>query len=191
MLTSNLTDLQKRVANDTSQLPSLDGLISQHGEVFFRAMNTGSKDLTLVIPATTNTSPDDYQQPLRFPIVSPTDNRTIVSGCTLHGPASVCKGCRCPLVPLPLLDKGDWSLWIEVGSLMDTFMPGTWTIALVLPLQSMLPLPVSVATAFNTAKTLRVLPGTSQCQGRTAHRSTRPAFRLLSSSVSVPTPEWT
>jgi hypothetical protein len=33
---------QRRVANDTAGALSLDGLISQHGEVFFRAMNTGT-----------------------------------------------------------------------------------------------------------------------------------------------------
>ena len=34
----------------------------------------------------------------------------------------------CPRVSLPAVDQGDWSLWQEVGSLMDTFMPGVWTI---------------------------------------------------------------
>eukprot|EP01052_Picozoa_sp_SAG31_P009594 SAG31_NODE_507_length_14746_cov_5.682119_7_plen_638_part_00 len=128
MLTSNLTDLQKRVANDTQGPLSLDGLISQHGELFMRAKNTGVRDLTLVVPQTTASSPDDYQQPIRFPIPSPTNPNTMVSGCTFQGSKGQCKGCRCPRVSLPALDQGDWSLWQEVGSLMDTFMPGVWTI---------------------------------------------------------------
>ena len=99
------------------------------------------RDLTLIIPATTNNSPDDYQQPIRFPIPVPTDAATMTSGCTMQGPASVCQGCRCPRVALPALDRGDWSLWQEVGSLMDTFMPGTWTIAnLTMPGQAGTPL---------------------------------------------------
>jgi hypothetical protein len=73
--------------------------------------SAGSRDLTLVIPATTNQSPDDYQQPIRFPIPSPTDPNTMVSGCTWHGPAAVCQGCRCPSVAMPAIDQGDWSLW--------------------------------------------------------------------------------
>ena len=128
MLTSNLTDVKKRVVNDTQGPLSLDGLISQHGELFMRAKNTGERDLTLVIPHTTASSPDDYQQPIRFPIPSPTDPNTMVSGCTHQGAGGLCKGCRCPRVSLPAVDQGDWSLWQEVGSLMDTFMPGVWTI---------------------------------------------------------------
>ena len=128
MLTSNLTDVKKRIVNDTQGPLSLDGLISQHGELFMRAKNTGERDLTLVIPHTTASSPDDYQQPIRFPIPSPTDPNTMVSGCTHAGAGGPCKGCRCPRVSLPAVDQGDWSLWQEVGSLMDTFMPGVWTI---------------------------------------------------------------
>ena len=129
MLTSNLTDMQKRVANDTQGPLSLDGLISQHGELFMRAKNTGDRDLTLVVPQTTASSPDDYQQPIRFPIPSPNDPNTMVSGCTFLGSKGPCTGCRCPRIELPAIDQGDWSLWREVGSLMDTFMPGVWTIS--------------------------------------------------------------
>ena len=80
MLVSNLTDIQKRVTNDTTQLPSLDGLVNQHGEVFARAKNTGKRNLTLIIPATMNNAPEDVLAPLRFPIPSPNDAATMVSG---------------------------------------------------------------------------------------------------------------
>ena len=94
----NLTDLEKRVRNDTSQLPSFDGLLSQHGEVFARFMNTGIRDLTLIIPQTTNQSPDDYQQPLRFPVVSPADRyRVLIRPPSLAKSVVSCHMKLCPV----------------------------------------------------------------------------------------------
>ena len=54
----------------------------------------------------------------------------MVSGCTMQGPAATCRGCRCPLVSLPAIDRGDWSLWQEVGGLPPV---KTHTCALVAP----------------------------------------------------------
>ena len=180
MLTSNLTDLRKRVVNDTQGPLSLDGLISQHGELFMRAKNTGERDLTLVVPRTAASSPDDYQQPIRFPIPSPTDPNTMVSGCTHQGAGGPCKGCRCPRVSLPAIDQGDWSLWQEVGSLMDTFMPGVWTIYSKCSR--------SLCVFFLRSSLKEAAAQMRPCRARRARRSTRAASASPSSSASAAPP---
>ena len=111
LLTNNLTDIKMRMANE--QQLALDGLLSQHDEVFVKVTNKGSAPMRLDVPYEAYHSAYPSQHLICIPYCVPSADGKVYSR----------------IAPLRIeLAKGATSDWVEVGSLLDSFNDGTLTV---------------------------------------------------------------
>lgn len=114
LLTTNLTDIKMRESNE--QQLAMDGLFSQHGEVFAKVTNRAAGDIYVDVPQTAYHAAYPSQHLVCIPYCHPQarTGKVYSSVADLH--IKVPKGGASPT-------------WVEIGSRMDTFNDGTWTFA--------------------------------------------------------------
>jgi hypothetical protein len=112
LLTQNITDIKMREINE--QQLALDGLFSQHDEVFAKITNHGSGDIKVNVPQSAYHSAYPSQHLVCIPYCVPQRSTGHVYSRVANLIIPVAKGTTTPK-------------WIEVGSRLDTFNDGTWT----------------------------------------------------------------
>jgi hypothetical protein len=112
LLTQNLTDIKMRELNE--QQLALDGLFSQHDEVFAKITNHGSGDIKVNVPISAYHSAYPSQHLVCIPYCVPQRSTGKVYSSVANLIIPVAQGTTTPK-------------WVEVGSRLDTFNDGTWT----------------------------------------------------------------
>lgn len=112
LLTQNLTDIEMRAVNE--QQLGLDGLFSQHDEVFAKVTNRATGDIAVDVPQVAYHSAYPSQHLVCIPHCHPQPRTGAVYSNIAKLTIKVAKGSTSPQ-------------WVEIGSRMDTFNDGTWT----------------------------------------------------------------
>ena len=111
LLTNNLTDIRMRMVNE--QQLALDGLLSQHDEVFLRVANSAADPLKLSVPYGAYHSAYASQHLICIPFCHQSSNGKVYSS----------------IAPLAIEVKArSTSEWVEVGSRLDSFNDGSLTV---------------------------------------------------------------
>jgi hypothetical protein len=112
LLTTNLTDIQMRSVNE--QQLALDGLFTQHDEVFAKITNHAVGDIIVNVPQVAYHSAYPSQHLVCIPYCQPQRSTGKVY-------SSIAK------LKIPVEKGTTTGKWVEIGSRMDTFNDGTWT----------------------------------------------------------------
>jgi hypothetical protein len=122
MLHPNASDIQMRLSSGKDRPLPLDGLLSQHGEVFFKVQNYNSKAFSLTLSQGYAHSPF-LDQHLKYFSSSPQPNTTIAGNCTWSSCDYSANGAGCDSIDVPPRAISEWH---EVGRYLDTLNHGTW-----------------------------------------------------------------
>ena len=111
LLTNNLTDISMRMLNE--QQLALDGLLSQHGEVFVKVANHGPKGMRLVVPEGAMHAAYPSQHLLCIPTCHPNARGQVYSSvANLY--VDVAAGATS-------------AQWVDIGTRLDSFNDGSIT----------------------------------------------------------------
>ena len=109
LLTDNMTDIEMREANE--QQLALDGLFSQHDEVWMKVENKGDVNMSLSVPYSAYHSAYASQHLICIPYCKASNGKVYSSIAPLS-------------IPVPA--RSTTPAWVEVGSRLDAFNDGTW-----------------------------------------------------------------
>jgi hypothetical protein len=124
MLHPNASDVSMRLSSGKDRPLPLDGLLSQHGDVFFKVRNYNSDAITVMLSQGYAHSPY-LDRHLKFFSTSPKPNTTIVQNRTWGSCSYWGKGGACDSI---VVAPRTISEWHEVGQYLDTLNHGTWLI---------------------------------------------------------------
>ena len=149
LLFPNQTDIWSRIDKweNGGLTLSLDGLLNQHGEVFFKVENVGPTPIALTVPGEFYMSVG-YANHLTNAVWNgtfPTKHKdgtvtygALATGCGVHGdssansmvmgPQGIWEAAGGPNCPRIQLSPGATSDWVETGRVLDVFNFGTWNL---------------------------------------------------------------